>query len=88
MEFKKKSIEEVSAMTAEAQTIYLKEKESFESEMKLKELKKVSDLEEKSNALQVELKSSKDELIKLGTEVSKLKEVKGQPIEQKNGFAV
>lgn len=79
MEFVKKSIEEVSAMTAEAQTVYLKEKESFESEMKLKEIKKVSDLEAKSNSLEVELKSAKEEVIKLGTEVSKMKEVKSSP---------
>lgn len=76
MEFVKKSIEEVSAMTAEAQTEYLKAKESFESEMKLKEIKKVSDLEAKSNTLETELKSAKDEVIKLGTEVAKMKEVK------------
>ena len=76
MEFVKKSIEEVSAMTAEAQTEYLKAKESFESEMKLKEIKKVSDLEAKSNTLETELKSAKEEVIKLGTEVAKMKEVK------------
>tara|TARA_R110002020_G_scaffold73845_2_gene189351 strand:+ start:198 stop:1454 length:1257 start_codon:yes stop_codon:yes gene_type:complete len=88
MEFQKKSIEEVSAMTADAQTIYLKQKEAFESELKLKEIKKVSDLEVKSNALEVELKSAKDEVIKLGTDVAKLKEVKSAPIEQKNAFAL
>ena len=88
MEFQKKSIEEVSAMTADAQTIYLKQKEAFESELKLKEIKKVSDLEVKSNALEVELKSAKDEVVKLGTAVEKLKEVKSTPIEQKNAFAL
>lgn len=88
MEFQKKSIEEVSAMTAEAQTSYLKEKEAFESEMKLKEIKKVADLEEKSNALETELKSFKDEAVKLGTEVAKLKEVKSAKIEQKKPLQV
>jgi len=76
MEFVKKSIEEVSAMTAEAQTEYLKAKESFESEMKLKEIKKVSDLEAKTSELETKLKSSQEEQIKLGTEVAKMKEVK------------
>lgn len=76
MEFVKKSIEEVSAMTAEAQTEYLKAKESFESEMKLKEIKKVSDLEAKTSELEIKLKSSQEEQIKLGTEVAKMKEVK------------
>ena len=76
MEFVKKSIEEVSAMTAEAQTEYLKAKESFESEMKLKEIKKVSDLESKTSELEIKLKSSQEEQIKLGTEVAKMKEVK------------
>ena len=88
MEFIKKSAVEFSALTAEDQVLYLDAKANNESELKLKELKKVSDLEEKSNSLEVELKSSKDELIKLGTEVSKLKEVKGKQMEQKNGFEV
>ena len=84
MEFQKKSIEEVSAMTAEAQTTYLKEKESFESELKLKEIKKVSDLEVKTSELETKLKSSQEETIKLGTEVAKLKEVKEIPMLKKS----
>ena len=74
--FVKKSIEEVAAMTAEDQTVYLKEKEAFESEMKLKEIEKVSNLEAKTSELETKLKSSQEEQIKLGTEVAKMKEVK------------
>ena len=86
--FVKKSIEEVAAMTADDQTSYLKEKESFESEMKQKEIKKVSDLEEKTLVLEAKLATSQEETIKLGTAVEKLKEAKSAPIEQKNAFAV
>jgi HK97 family phage major capsid protein len=86
MEFQKKSIEEVAAMTADAQTAYLKEKEAFESEMKLKEIKKVSDLEAKTSDLEAKLKASQEEAIKQGTAIEKLKEVKSAPIEQKSSI--
>jgi len=87
MEFVKKSIEEVSAMTAEAQTEYLKAKESFESEMKLKELAKVSNLEAKSSENEAKLKAANEEIVKLGTEVAKMKEVKSAPKSKKGLLA-
>lgn len=86
MEFQKKSIEEVSAMTADAQTIYLKAKDAFDSELKLKEIKKVSDLEEKANGLASDLKSTKEAMVEMGTKMSKLEEVKSTPIEVKSAF--
>ena len=86
--FEKKSYDEINVMTAEEQKSYAVAKEENDSLEKKSFLDAQKANESKTTELELEIKSSKEELVKMGTEVAKIRAVKSSPIEQKSLFAV
>jgi len=86
-QFIKKSVAEFNAMAAEDQVIYAEKKASFDAEQTVGLIKSVESLEKRKESLELELKTTKEAFVKLGTEVEKLKTVKSTPMEVKSAFA-
>ena len=86
-QFIKKSVAEFNAMAAEDQVIYAEKKATFEAAQTVGLIKSVETLEKGKDALELELKNTKEAFVKLGTEVENLKTVKSTPMEVKSAFA-